>query len=471
MNSVSPPTEPRTQSSEEIYAERLSPLDASFLDVEGPSAHMHVGWAAEFLPPAERPRPTYSELRPHIESRLGRAPRYRQRLESVPLALDDPVWVDDPAFDADRHVHRAPHRDLMSLADAVFSEPLDLDRSPWEVWIADQTGEGRLGIVGKVHHCMVDGLAAWDLAGLLLDPTPEPPAPELDRWQPRAAPPALAMLASGLRHRAARGVELAARLIRTSSSPSRLIGASGAALRASRTLARAALPTGSPTALNRPLTSRRRLIRVRRPIDDLQAIKDRFQVSLNDVLLAICAGAMRELMRSRGEQPAALKTMVPASVRPPGRTGELGNEVSALFVELPCDDPQPARRLRRIQRLMGERKEEGDHHVVGEALEALRYVPRPLRRAGAKLATGSPLAFNLTVSNIPGPDLPLYMLGCRLEAAYPVVPISERHGLSIGMTTIEGHACFGIYVDPALVPEAGSLDQGLHRSIDELLVG
>jgi diacylglycerol O-acyltransferase len=458
-------------STRETYADRLSPLDTSFLDVEGPTAHMHVGWAAEFAPPTGRPRPRYAELRSHIESRLGRAPRYRQRLARVPLELDDPVWVDDPSFDADKHIHRAPHQDLRSVADAVFSEPLARDRSPWEVWIADQAGEGRLGIVGKVHHCMVDGLAAWDLAGLLLDPTHEPSAPEPDRWQPRAAPHALAMLASGLRHRAARGVELAARLTRTSSSPSRLIGASAAALRASRTFARAALPTGSSTPLNRPLTSRRRLIRVRRPISDLQAIKERFQASLNDVLLAICAGAMRELMRSRGEEPTALKTMVPASVRPPGRAGELGNEVSALFVELPCDDSEPARRLRRLQRLMGERKEEGDHHVVGEALEALRYVPRPLRRAGARLATGSPLAFNLTVSNIPGPDIPLYMLGCRLEAAYPVVPISERHGLSIGMTTIEGQACFGIYVDPAVVPEAESLDQNLHHSIDELLAG
>jgi diacylglycerol O-acyltransferase len=456
-------------STTETYADRLSPLDTSFLDVEGPTAHMHVGWAAEFGPPTERPRPTYADLRSHIESRLGRAPRYRQRLARVPLELDDPLWVDDQGFDPDEHIRRAPHQNLRSLADAVFSEPLALDRSPWEVWIADQAVEGRLGIVGKVHHCMVDGLAAWDLAGLLLDPTPEPSAPEPDSWQPRAAPPPLAMLASGLRHQAVRGLELAARLIRTSTSPSRLVGASGATLRASRSLARAALPTGSSTPLNQPLTSRRRLIRVRRPISDLQAIKERFHASLNDVLLAICAGAMRELMRSRGEQPTALKTMVPASVRTPGRADDLGNEVSALFVELPCDDPEPPRRLQRLQRLMGERKEEGDHRVVGEALEALRYVPRPLRRAGVKLATGSPLTFNLTVSNIPGPDLPLYMLGCRLEAAYPVVPIPERHGLSIGMTTIEGHACFGIYVDPAVVPEAETLDQGLHRSIDELL--
>src|SRR5215212_5011461 len=191
MNIVSPPTGPRSQSPGETYAERLSPLDASFLDVEGPSAHMHVGWAAEFLPPAERPRPTYSELRTHIESRLGRAPRYRQRLEHVLLGLEDPVWVDDPGFNPDHHIRQAPTKDFESLASDVFSEPLAREHSPWELWITDELGGGRLGIVGKVHHCMVDGLAAWDLASLLLDPTREPPPQEGEHWRPRPAPSSL----------------------------------------------------------------------------------------------------------------------------------------------------------------------------------------------------------------------------------------------------------------------------------------
>jgi diacylglycerol O-acyltransferase / wax synthase len=221
--------------------------------------------------------------------------------------------------------------------------------------------------------------------------------------------------------------------------------------------------------VNRRLTPERRIVRVRRAIGDLQTIKEHHRVSINDVLLAVCAGAMRELMRSWNEEPTPLKTMVPASVRRSERTGELGNEVSAVFVELPCDEPVPARRLRRVNRLMSERKQEGDHHVMAEALDALEYVPRPIRQVGAKLAAASPSIFNLTVSNIPGPGMSLYMLGCPLEAAYPVVPIPERHGLSIGMTTIEGHACFGVYVDPAIVPDAESLEDGLHRSIDELL--
>jgi len=307
MNLVSPPNRRGTQSPEETYAERLSPLDASFLDVEAPSAHMHVGWAAEFLPPSERPRPTYAELRSHIESRLGRAPRYRQRVERVPLALDDPVWVDDPAFDAEHHIRPAPNEDVDSLAREVFSQPLARERSPWELWIADELTEGRVGIVGKVHHCMVDGLAAWDLAGLLLYPTPEPPPQEREHWRARRAPSPVELVVSGIRERAAAGVGLAARAVRTSRSPSRFVSASTAARRRARALARAALPPARPAPVNRPLTSERRLIRVRRPIADLETIKARQGVSLNDVLLAVCAGAMRGLMRSRGEEPTPLK--------------------------------------------------------------------------------------------------------------------------------------------------------------------
>jgi diacylglycerol O-acyltransferase / wax synthase len=365
VNVASPP-EPGVQSPEERYAARLSPLDASFLDVEGPTAHMHVGWAAEFLPPPDRPSPTYPELRSHIESRLGRAPRYRQRLAGVPLGLDDPVWIDEQGFDADEHIYRAPWQDMGAAADAVFSRPLARDRSPWELWIGEQLGGGRLGVVGKVHHCMVDGLAAWDLASLLLDPSPDPAPQEPDPWRARPAPSALEMLASGVHDRAVHGLKLVTRLLRTSRSPTRLVGATAAGLRRSRALARAALPPAFPTPLNQALTSERRLIRIRRAITDLHRIKEWHRVSLNDVLLAVCAGAMRDLMLARGEEPTALKTMVPASVRRSNRKGELGNQVSAVFVDLPCDEPSPVHRLHRLHRLMGERKEAGDHHVVGK---------------------------------------------------------------------------------------------------------
>ncbi|HSD79185.1 MAG TPA: wax ester/triacylglycerol synthase domain-containing protein, partial [Solirubrobacteraceae bacterium] len=164
-------------------AARLSALDASFLEVESPSAHMHVGWAAAFAPPAGRRR-RFADLRDHVAARMGRARRYRQRLAGVPLGLHDPVWVDDERFDVDRHVHRSSCGDLGALADAVMSQPLPRDRPLWELWIADRLDDGRIGVVGKAHHAMVDGLAAVELAALLLDPVPDPPAPERDDWRP-----------------------------------------------------------------------------------------------------------------------------------------------------------------------------------------------------------------------------------------------------------------------------------------------
>jgi diacylglycerol O-acyltransferase / wax synthase len=167
---------------------RLSALDASFLEIESPTAHMHVGWVATFDPPAGGPRPAFAELRDHIAARLSRAPRYRQRLAPVPLGLNAPEWVDDDAFDIDNHVLHTASRDLPEVADMAFSVPLNRERPLWELWIADRLADGRIGVVGKAHHCLVDGIAAVELASLMLDAEPEPPAPEEDGWRPDRAP-------------------------------------------------------------------------------------------------------------------------------------------------------------------------------------------------------------------------------------------------------------------------------------------
>src|SRR3954467_1000226 len=168
---------------------RLTSLDASFLEVESPTAHMHVGWAAIFAPPEDRRRPPFTELRDHGEPRLGRAPRYRQKLLGVPLGVSEPVWVDDPDFDVMQHVHRAGSSDFREAADMVLSQPLDHGRPLWELWIADRLDDERIGVVGKVHHCMVDGIAAVELATLMLDPTPKPAATAVEEWQPDGPPP------------------------------------------------------------------------------------------------------------------------------------------------------------------------------------------------------------------------------------------------------------------------------------------
>src|SRR3954468_9404162 len=192
-----------------MAATRLTTLDASFLEVESPSAHMHVGWAATFAPPEGRPRPRFEDFRDHVAGRMSRAPRYRQRLAPVPLGVHDPVWVDDEEFDVDRHVIPSTCGDLARLTDRVLSRQLQRDRPLWELWIADELDDGRIGVVGKAHHAMVDGVAAVELASLLLDPTPDPPSPEPDDWQPRPPPASAALLVDGVLDRARDAFDLA----------------------------------------------------------------------------------------------------------------------------------------------------------------------------------------------------------------------------------------------------------------------
>src|SRR3954462_3549555 len=177
---------------------RLSPLDASFLEVESATAHMHVGWAARFTPPTDRQRPSFEQLRDHIASRLGRAPRYRQRLARVPLGVSEPQWIDDPDFDPDRHILRARAGELGEVVDAVMSVPLERERPLWEMWIADELDDGSIGLLGKAHHRMVDGIAAGEVAPQLLEPEAAPPSVEGEGWLPQPAPGALELLLGGV---------------------------------------------------------------------------------------------------------------------------------------------------------------------------------------------------------------------------------------------------------------------------------
>jgi diacylglycerol O-acyltransferase len=450
-------------------ATRLSALDDSFLTVESPTAHMHVGWAAVFDPPAEGPRLGFEELRAHIASRLCRAPRYRQKLCPAPLDIDAPCWVDDPDFDLDRHVIRSESDDLDAVVAASMSEQLDRERPLWEIRIADRLDDGRIGIVGKVHHCMVDGVAAVELASLLLDPTPDAPAGEGDDWHPHEEPGAAARFAAIAEARARDQLDLARSAAELALSPRRLLALPAqAAEGAAGTVTRTLRPAKPVAPLNEPISPGRRLARVSRPLAELQRVRKRFRATVNDVYLAAAAGALRRLLQERGQQPLPLKTMVPVSVRDDGQLDEFGNRISFMFVELPCDEPDPERRLRRVQMATSESKEVGDPGVSELALRLIGYGPRTLRRLVAK-AMASPRMFNLVVSNIPGPREPMYMRGCELKEAYPVVPLADGHALSIGMTTIQDRACFGLFADRRSLGDVDRLAHALEESTDELL--
>jgi diacylglycerol O-acyltransferase len=494
---------------------RLSALDASFLAVESPTAHMHVGWVAVFSAPAGGRLPSFAEIRRHIDARLGRAPRYRQKLAPVPLGLRAPEWVDDPAFRIDRHLYWAPGP-LEQLVDEVMSMPLRRDRPLWEMWVCEDQDEGWIAIVGKAHHCMVDGLAAVELGSLLLDVTPEPAGheppgreptgheppghelpdrelpgreppgyeppgrellgreqdewgaePEPEGWYPPPEPSGERLLVRGLRELAAQQLRLLAAPVRGLASPAKSARAAAAgSLRAARALNHSLRGTPA-SALNTPLSPLRRLAWVQRPLGDLQAIKRAYGTTVNDVVLAAVAGGMRSYLARHDEPPVALKTMVPVSVRAPEDV--LGNRISFVFIELPCEEPDPVARLYDVHASMSRRKRYGEPQGADLVLKAAGQTPTIVQHAISRIVS-SPRAFNLVVSNIPGAPQQMYMLGCPLQATYPVVPLADRHAVSVGMTTTAGRACFGVYTDRLRLPDAHVLARDIDDSLQELLL-
>ena len=446
---------------------RLSPLDASFLAVESPTAHMHVGWAASFRPP-DGSRPRFEDIFDHIESRLARGRRFRQRLAGVPLGLNAPVWIDDERFDAAHHIVRTGSPTLGKAVDDCMSRQLDRRRPLWEFCIADQLDDGRIGVVGKAHHCMVDGIAAVELASLLLDPTPEAEPAAPDPWLPSPTPAAVNRLAAAIVDQLRGDFELLRLPARVAASPRHAVGAVTKGVGAAKAAASMLRPARPNPAINAPISPLRHLATARRPLPDLRAVGTGFGATINDVVLAASTGGIRRLLERRAERPAPLKAMVPVNVRETGQNGELGNQISFMFVDLPCDEPDPIRRLQLIHGETVERKSGGESRWVRDILRAVGYFPQPVRDAVSQVIA-SPLIFNLTVSNIPGPSEPMYMLGCELEEAYPVVPIADRHALSIGVTTIRDQACFGVYADREVVPDADLVASAIDESVDELL--
>ena len=335
--------------------ERLSALDASFLAVEGPSAHMHVGWAATFEPPEDGPRPNFEDLFAHIAGRLGRAPRFRQRIAPDALGLNAPLWIDAEDFDPAEHIHRSAAEDLPQLADAVLSEPLRRDRPLWEFWIADRLRDGRIGLVGKAHHCMVDGLAAVELGSLLLDPAPDVEPPDDHHWLPAPTPHALELLARGAWDRTREQLGLLRNPLALARSP---LAIPAFGLRTARALAGAVLPVAPTSALNEPGSPDRHLATARRPLDELRAIKNAYGVTVNDVLLAAVAGALRRTPSAPRSARATSRRWCPVNVRA-DEGGELGNRITFMFVELPARSRIRSLRLRLIGEATRARKESG----------------------------------------------------------------------------------------------------------------
>jgi WS/DGAT/MGAT family acyltransferase len=428
---------------------RLSPLDASFLRIETPTAHMHVGWVSHLDLPEGVESLDVDRLLATLAARLHLAPRFRQIVAPAPLDLGEPTWVDDHVFDIRRHVQVADGDALRPLTDGFLSLPLPRDRPLWQILVVPRIAGGhRAAVVGKVHHAMVDGLAAVELGMLLFDGEPQPAIEQPPPW---SAAPAASPVRNVIES-AAGGIRTAGRVARIATSPREGLRLAEAGLGAAGSLRLA-----PDSYLNVPLTPARALMTQRMELHDLQAVKRLSGVKLNDVVLAIVAGALRQLALTRGEEPADLRVMVPVSTRPSAEAGAAaGNRITFCFATLPVATAEPLDRLRAIRAATHAIK--SSDQIAGSelVLRSLGQLPVALRRRAAKMAS-SPRLFNLVVSNVPGPPLPLYVAGARVASVFPVIPLADGHALAFGALSYDGGMQFAAYADPVALPEAALL--------------
>jgi diacylglycerol O-acyltransferase len=440
---------------------QLTPLDGSFLRAETPNAHMHVGWSGLFRPPEGRSTQTLERLRASIACRLQYAPRFRQRLAFPPLGLGEPFWVDDPRFDISRHVTRlARPRERVSRArfermtDEVLSEPLDRSRPLWHIYLVPRVEDGSVGLISKMHHAMVDGKSAVELGLLLFDTEPDASPPQPDDWRPQPEPGRARLAWQAAADQAQLPLDAARLAARMAAAPRDTTARGMNALaRVAAAVREDVLKPAPASYVNVPIGPERTLVRHRVPLERVLQAKDAAGVKLNDVCLAAVAGAMRELAIRRDEEPKPLKAMVPVSTRQEDEQADMGNRISFVFIDLPLNLPSALARLRRVAEATRAFKRSGRASGGELVLGALGYLPGLLKNQAARLA-GSARVYNLTVSNIPGPRFPVYMLGAELEEAYPVVPLSEDHALSVGMFSYRDSIFFGCYAHPAAFPEA-----------------
>ncbi len=434
---------------------RLSALDDAFLRLESPAAHMHVGWSAVFAVPDGGARPTLAALRERVADRLDGVAWCRWRLEPAPLGLTEPRWIEDTGFDLTAHVQALSEPDepvsdaaFAALRDEMLSAPLDRGRPMWRIFLVPRLEDGRVGLIGKIHHSLVDGIAALQIVGLVTD-DPPPAGPPM----PATPPPGAAGWALGeLAHTADRAIGAARAVAGGIADP-----AAGARW-ASRLLQAARediLPAAPESPLNVPIGPRRSLVGYHASREVVRAARTAGG-TINDVGLAVVTGALRALAEGRGTPPTApLKAMVPVSMRRPGEGGP-GNRIAMVAIELPVHLADAGERLRFVRAGTRRLKDTGRAEGTYALMRAGGLVPAWLRSTLVR-SLASPRLFNLTVSQSPAPRAALHMLGCEMQEVFSVVPIADGHALAIGMVRYRRELFFGCYADPDALPEIREL--------------
>jgi WS/DGAT/MGAT family acyltransferase len=445
--------------------DRLTALDNSFLVLERPMAYTHVASTQIFDAGPLRTEGggiDFEAIRKAHAAVLHRIPRYRQVLKWTPLE-GTPVWVDDPTFNLDFHLRHSglPHpgsdEQLKRLSARIMQQHLDRRRPLWETWVVEGLEGDRFALISKVHHCMIDGVSGVDILQILLSPDPEAKLPTPPEYVPRPAPSGGELLRDALWNRLAMPLD-AIRDFRSFLGEARDVRREIAvrARAAAETLGQT-LRAASETPINQPIGPHRRFDWLAMDIEDIKAVRKRLGGSLNDVVLTVVTGAFRRFFQDRGVDVTDLdfRVLAPVSVRSESERGALGNRVSAWIIPLPLDEADPKRQLERIAKRTAELKE-SKQAEGGEMLSrVVEWTPATLLSLGARNATRL-LPFNTVVTNVPGPQVPIYLLGARMLEAYPHVPLVDHVGLGIALLSSAGRIHWGFNADYDLMPDLGS---------------
>jgi diacylglycerol O-acyltransferase len=456
------------------HLDRLTSIDASFLHQEGEASHMHIGAVLIF----EGPPPAFADYLDHVRTRLHLVPRYRQKLATPPLETGRPLWIDDPSFNLEYHVRNtalpAPgtEEQLFLLASRIASQQLDRSKPLWENWLVEGLEGDRFALLFKTHHSLVDGVAGVDLATVLFDLEREPPQPssDLEPWRPHPEPSSVELIAAGIRGMVTTTAGLLIRAIGAAGHPATSLGLARDAMEGVGEIVWAGLNPAPVTPLNVPIGPHRRYSVVRQQLADYKEVKNALGGTVNDVVLTVVSGALREWLHSRGIRTEGLemRALVPVSVRTKEQGNTLGNQITVMRGPLPVYIEDPVARLDFVRAAMDGLKE--SKQAEGAAtLAAVNNLAPPTLLAQASRLNFSTRLFNLIVTNIPGPQMPLYVLGRKLRDLFPVAFLPEDHALAVAIMSYAGALDFGLLADYDALPDVELIAEGIDVVLAQLL--
>jgi diacylglycerol O-acyltransferase / wax synthase len=457
----------------QTHLDRLSAIDVSFLTNESSTSHMHVGGIAIF----EGPPPAYDDLLEHVRSRLHLVPRFRQKLAFPPAQAGRPFWIDDPSFNLSYHVRHsalpAPgsEEQLRRMAGRVFSQQLDRSKPLWELWLVQGLTRKRFALLTKTHHALVDGVSGVDIATVLFDLQPVPrPAKTDESWMPGPEPSSATMVARGVEELLTMPVRAAKRLEHAVESPRSALGRLSEGLEGVGELGWAFANPAPEVPLNVELGSHRRFEWVRCDLTQFKRIKDALGGTVNDVVLAVVAGALRRWLQGRGirTEGLELRAQIPVSTRGEDEHDQLGNRITALRAPIPVYIDDPVARLQTVSAAMDGVKQ-SKQAVGAEVISRFNDFAPPTLLAQAARINFSTRLFNLAITNVPGPQVPLYVLGRELEDVFPVGFLPPNQALFVAIMSYNGGVNFGLLADYDAMEDVAVIGEGIEEAVAELL--